>query len=174
MSRCIALIVAAVALLGALPACGVLQPMFRELGVGGDDPKWVEWKYRGVSSTTALQLAQNAVQSRYPANEVDLHRGTLSSGWVYGRYADVTHQALRSRVRVEAEPEGDDLLLVRMRVQQETSETAGRYVSHDPGDWQPFEDDPTEAHRLMTKLHVLLSQLGERVQDPPPDEEAAK
>ena len=173
MGRCFALVLSFVAIAATLPACGVLSAMFRELRVDIDDPQWVEWKYRGVSSASALQLAQNAVQTRYPAQELNLYEGWLRTGWVYGRYADVTHQAVRSRVIAEAKAEPDHVV-VRMRVQQETSETAGRYVAHDPGDWIAYEDDPAEANRLMTKLHVLLSEVGERIQDPPPEDEAAK
>jgi hypothetical protein len=151
----------------ALPGCG----LFRELGIAGDDPQWVERRYRGVNSATILKLSQNVLQTRYPSHDLDLYRGSLTTGWVYGRYADITHQALRQRVVVETEPETDDVL-VRIRVQQETSPSAGRVVAHDPGDWEPYDDDASEANRLMMRLHFLLSEVGERVVEPEETDDA--
>ncbi len=145
----------------ALVGCGLL----RELGIGGDDPRWMERRYRGVSAATVVQLAQTAVQDRYPQREVDLYRGTLATHWSYGRYADTTHQALRERVLVETAAAGD-ALLVRLRVQQETSERAGRVPDANVDDWEPCDDDVQEARRMLMRLHVLLRDVAEPVVDP--------
>jgi hypothetical protein len=162
-SRCGVLRACAVALAlgGALPGCA----LFRELGLGGDDPQWVERRYRGVSADTVLRLAETAVRDRYPLREVDLYRGQLETGWVYGLYSERTHQGLRQRVLVRAAADGEEML-VRLRVQQEVSESAGRMVSSDPGDWEPYDDDAQEAKRLLTKLHILLRDVAETPPDP--------
>ena len=145
----------------AIPGCG----LFREIGVGGDDPQWVEKRYRSVNSATVLDLANSVVAGRFPPHEYDVYRGVLQTGWAYGRYAESSHQALRARVRVETEAE-DDVVLVRLRVQQETSEKAGRVMNADPGDWEIYDDDVGEARRLLMKLHILLRDVAEPVADP--------
>jgi hypothetical protein len=153
----------AVLVAALLPGCGI----FRELGVGGDDPQWLERKYEGVSSSTVLQLAETVIRDRYPPGALDLYRGTLDTGWIYGRYAQVTHQALRQRVRVETEVDGKSVL-VRLRVQQETSESAGRVVEDDPGDWEPCDDDAQEAKLLLTRLNILMKEIVDEAPEPAP------
>jgi hypothetical protein len=156
-------------LAAVLGGCG----LFRELGVGGDDPKWVERRYRGVSSGPVLKLAETAFRDRYPPNEVDPARGTLASGWVYGKWADTTHQALRARILIETQGE-EDVLVVRLRVQQETSQSAGRGGDRDVDDWEPADDDPVEAKRLLMRLHVLLRDVATPVIEDPGAKTSAK
>lgn len=137
-----------------LAACGV----FRELGLGGDEPQWQERRYTGIGPGHVLQLAQTVVEDRYPPRALDAAAGTFATDWVYGAWAEVTHQALRQRVLVESEGEGA-AVVVRLRVQQETSQGAGRLGGAEVDDWEPTEDDPLEARRLLTRLHVLLTRV---------------
>ena len=143
---------------GAVEGCGLL----RELGVAGDEPLWVERRYTEVGTTAVLQLLQTAVQGRYPPQLLDLNEGTFTTGWVYGAYATVSHQALRQRLLAETAVE-NAVLTVRVRVQQETSPSAGRSASRTVDDWELTEDDPIEAERLMARLHVLLREIGKPV-----------
>ena len=153
-------------LLLAPPGCG----LFRELGVGGDDAQWVERRYRDISIVAALQLLQTAVQERYPPRRLDAHEGVFESGWVYGAYEPVRHQALRQRVFAEAERDADGALVLRLRVQQETSPSAGRSASRDVDDWELTEDAPDEAERLLTRAHVLLRDIAKPVEATSADE----
>jgi hypothetical protein len=150
----------------ALPGCSALSGLFRYVGVGGDDPKWIEKRYKAVSSTTVLQLANAVVNDRYPPSELDLYHGRMETGWVYGRFSELKHQALRQRVIVETEDEPDQVLLIRLRVQQETSESAGRTGDRDVSDWEPFDDDTHEATRLVTKLNILMKEVAEPMPAP--------
>jgi len=163
--------VAATALAAAvlLPGCG----LFREAGIGVGEARWVERRYRGVGPSTVLQLAQTALRDRYPPQVLDLYRGTLETGWVYGRISDVTRQALRQRVVVEAEADGDETV-VRLRVRQETSESAGRIVSRDPDDWVITDDDPQEAKLLLARLHVLLRDVADPAAEADPKAAAGR
>lgn len=151
-----------VALLALLPCCGI----FRELGLGGDEAQWAERSWRGVNASSVLQLVQTVVEDRYPPQQLDASEGTFETGWVYGAYAELTHQALRQRVVVETVGAGD-VVTLRMRVQQETSPSAGRSASREADDWEPTDDDPFEAKRLLTKLQVLMRDIAESV-DPAP------
>ncbi len=156
--RSVVAVVAMGALLAWMPSCG----LFRELGVGGDDAQWVERSWRNVNSSSVLQLVQTVVEDRYPPKSLDASAGTFESGWVYGAFADVTRQALRQRVLVETDGSGD-IVTVRLRVQQETSPSAGRSADRDVDDWEPTDDDPFEAKRLLTKLQVLMRDVAETV-----------
>ncbi len=154
--------VAIVASLAVAPTgCG----LFRELGLGGDDAKWAERKYTDVSVAAVLQLLQTVVEGRYPPQNVDLNEGTFESGWIYGAYSEVTHQALRQRVLAETEAE-DGVVTIFLRVKQETSQAAGRMALRDVDDWEPAEDDEFEAHRLLTRLHVMLRDVAKPVEAP--------
>ncbi len=150
--------VASMALVAALGGCAI----FRELGVGGDEAQWVERSYRGVNSSAVLQLVQTVVEDRYPPRTLDASEGTFETGWLYGAYADTTHQALRQRVVVETDGHGD-VVTLRLRVQQETSPSAGRSASREADDWESTTDDPFEAKRLLTKLQVLMRDIAETV-----------
>lgn len=155
-----ALLVASLAV--APPGCGI----FRELGLGGDDAKWSERRYTDVSVSAVLQLLQTVVEGRYPPQSIDMNEGTFESGWIYGAYSEVTHQALRQRVKAETDVE-DGIVTVFLRVQQETSQAAGRMALRDVDDWEPTDDDEEEAHRLMTRLHILLRDVAKPVAMPP-------
>lgn len=147
---------------GSLLASGC--GLFRELGVGGDEPLWVERRYRDITTSAALQLLQTAVQERYPPRRLDLNEGTFESGWVYGAYESLTHQALRQRILAETERASDGTLTLRLRVQQETSPSAGRVSSRDVDDWELAEDSPDEAERLLARAHVLLRDVAKPVE----------
>ncbi len=150
-------------LLLGLAGCG----LFRELGIGGDDPQWAEQRYRGITSSSALQFVQIAVQDRYPPRELDTYNGRFESSWIYGKYDDRTHQALRQRVRVETASEGDSVLL-RLRVQQETSPSAGRVASRESDDWELADDDLLEATKLLTKVGILMRDVAVLVEPTAP------
>ena len=109
-----------------------------------------------------LQLVQTVVEDRYPPQLLDASEGTFETGWVYGAYAELTHQTLRQRVVVETVGAGD-VVTLRLRVQQETSPSAGRSASREADDWEPTDDDPFEAKRLLTKLQVLMRDIAESV-----------
>jgi hypothetical protein len=91
--------------------------------------------------------------------------GRYTSAWSYGRLADATHDALRQRVVVETAAEGD-VLVVRLRVQQESSETASHVGDPRADDWQPYADDELQAQTSMTRLAILLRDLATPVADP--------
>ena len=139
-----------------LPGCGI----FRELGLGGDDPRWVERSYRAVTTSAVVRIAQTVLRDRYPIDDVDLEEGSVTTGWIYGSYAETTHQALRQRAMVETEVD-DAVVTVRLRVQQETSESGGRMADASIDDWEPHDDDVVEARRLLMKLHVVLQGVAE-------------
>lgn len=155
---------AALPFLAPLPSCTAL----RELGIGGDRADWVERRWKGVDRGAVLELLRTAVKDRYPTRDFDLNEGRFLSGWIYGAYSAVTHQGLRQRVIAETSSEGD-VVTLRLRVQQETSESAGREGITDQDDWQATDDDTLEAKRLLTRLNVLLRDLAEPV-DAPPEE----
>ena len=160
--RLFARFVVAATLAVALPGCGI----FRELGLGGDDAKWVERKYSDVSVSAVLQLLQTVVEGRYPPQSIDMNEGTFESGWIYGAYSEVTHQALRQRVLAETDAD-DGIVTIFLRVKQETSQAAGRMALRDVDDWEATDDDEDEAYRLMTRLHVLLRDVAKPVAVPP-------
>ena len=145
----------------ALPGCA----FFREIGVGGDEPEWVERSYRGINPSSVMQLAQTALQDRYPMHQVDLYHGSLESSWIYGRYEERSRKAVRQRVLMETEIEGD-VIKVKLRVQQESSESAGRSGEREVDDWKKTADDPMEAKRLLQRINVLMRDVAEPVVDP--------
>jgi len=158
--RRVAARVALVASLAVAPSgCGLL----RELGLGGDDAKWSERRYTDVSVAAVLQLLQTVVEGRYPPQSVNFNEGTFESGWIYGAYSEVTHQALRQRVLAETDVE-DGVVTIFLRVKQETSQSAGRMALRDVDDWEPADDDEFEAQRLLTRLHVLLRDVAKPVE----------
>lgn len=159
-------LVACALLVASLAVAPTGCSIFRELGLGGDDAKWAERKYTDVSVSAVLQLLQTVVEGRYPPQSIDMNEGTFESGWIYGAYSEVTHQALRQRVLAETEAE-EGVVTVFLRVQQETSQAAGRMALRDVDDWEPTDDDEFEAHRLMTRLHVLLRDVAKPVAVPP-------
>jgi hypothetical protein len=146
----------------AAPGCG----LFRELGVGGDEAQWAQRRYRDISSGAALDLLQTAVAERYPPSRLDKHAGVFESGWVYGAYEPVRHQALRQRILAEAARDESGVLVLRLRVQQETSPSAGRNLSREVDDWELTADAPDEAMRLLTRAHVLLRDVATPVDAP--------
>ncbi|MBM4014937.1 MAG: hypothetical protein FJ293_08230 [Planctomycetes bacterium] len=158
--RLAAAFVAFAALVLAVPGCA----LFRELGVGGDEPQWVERRYRDISIAAALQLVQTAVQERYPPRRLDAHAGVFESGWVYGAYEPVRRQALRQRIFAEAARDDAGVLVLKLRVQQETSPSAGRGAAHEVDDWELSADAPDEAERLLTRVHVLLRDIATPVE----------
>jgi hypothetical protein len=162
LRRLVAIVAVAAALAVAPTGCGI----FRELGLGGDDAKWAEKKYTDVSVAAVLQLLQTVVEGRYPPQSIDMNEGTFESGWIYGAYSEVTHQALRQRVLAETDVE-DGIVTIFLRVKQETSQSAGRMALRDADDWEPADDDEFEAHRLLTRLHVLLRDVAKPVETPP-------
>lgn len=143
---------------GLLPGCLLL----RELGAGGDDPQWLERRYTDASPSDVLQIASSVLEPQYPPRQLDLYRGVLETGWVYGLWADHTHQPLRQRVCVEAHPDGG-AILVRLRVQRESSPTAGRHSAGEQDEWEPYDDDPSEARRLLTRVHIVLQEIARPV-----------
>ena len=156
--RLVLLFVLCVPSMASMPSCAIM----RFVGIGGDEPCWESERYVGANGARVLELARSAFARNYPGGSIDLGSGRYASDWVFGLMADRSHEALRARVVVEVVPEGDNLL-VRLRVQQEQSESAGRMVTHDPGDWQPFIDDPAQARLLMTKLRILMKELATTV-----------
>jgi hypothetical protein len=150
----------------SVPGCA----LFREIGIGGDDAKWQTAHVKGISPGDVLRLAQTAVQNDFPAARVDAFRGEFETGWVYGLFDDVRRAPLRQRIVIEAKPQ-DDVVLVRLRAQQEMNETAGRLASASDDGWEKFEDDPVRAQTLFTRLCILIKGIGEIVPEKKEGEE---
>jgi hypothetical protein len=158
--------VVAVAALAALPGCGI----FQELHAGGDDAQWQIARFKGVSSTDVLRLAQTAVEREYPPQRLDTYRGELETGWVYGLFDDVRRQPLRQRIVVHAGVE-EGVLEVKVRAQQEMNDSAGRMAGANDEGWEPTGDNVVRAQTVMQRLCILLTGIGERVPDPKSDDE---
>src|SRR5262245_24889917 len=155
---------AAAALLAATPGCGTLLP-------ATDDPQWQVARFKGVSSSDVLRLAQTAVEHEFPPKRLDAFRGDFETGWIYGLFDDIRRNPLRQRIVVHTEAE-EGVLVVKLRAQQEMNDSAGRFAeANDPG-WEPFADDPVKAQTMMQRLCILLNRVdAERVPEPKGDGE---
>jgi hypothetical protein len=155
----VALIVGAVL---SLAGCA----LFREVGLGGDDPHWQTARFKGVNSAQVLTMAQSATAHEYPAQKIDAYRGQFESGWIYGMFDPTRRQPLRQRVIVEAAPE-DGIVVCRLRVQQEQNPASGSFQpKYDDTGWDKFDDDDRKAVLLMQRLLILMKDVAEIVPDP--------
>lgn len=161
--------VVAGALLAATPGCETIGLLFGTTRAT-DNAQWQTARFKGVSSTDVLRLAQTAVEHDYPPKRLDAYRGEFETGWIYGFFDDVRRNSLRQRIVVHTESQ-EGVLVVKLRAQQEMNDSAGRLAdANDPG-WEPTEDDPVKARTMMTKLCILLRDIAERLPDPKPEEE---
>jgi hypothetical protein len=151
------------ALLVAAPGCGMLPAT--------DHAQWQVARFKGVSSSDVLRLAQTAVEHEFPPKRLDAFRGDFETGWIYGLFDDIRRNPLRQRIVVHTEAE-DGVLVVKLRAQQEMNDSAGRFAeANDPG-WEPFNDDPVKAQTMMQRLVILLKRVdAERVPEPKSDDE---
>lgn len=154
----------AAALIVVTPGCGMLPTT--------DNAQWQVARFKGITSSDVLRLAQTAVEHEFPPKRLDAFRGDLETGWIYGLFDDVRRNPLRQRIVVHAEAE-EGVLVVKLRAQQEMNDSAGRFAeANDPG-WEPFYDDPVKAQTMMQRLCILLKRVdAERVPDPKPDEKS--
>jgi hypothetical protein len=160
----------ACALLVATPGCSSIEAIFRGMGTGGDEPQWQIARFKGVTSTDVLRLAQTAVEREYPPQRLDSYRGEFETGWVYGLFDDVGRHPLRQRIVVHAAPE-EGVLVVRLRAQQEVNDAGGRFAGPQDDGWEAFVDNPVRAQTMMQRLCILLKDIGEKLPDPKPEDE---
>lgn len=160
----------AAALLAA-PGCSIFSGLGSVVGEPVDNPEWQTARFKGVSSTDVLRLAQTAVAHDYPPKRLDAYRGEFETGWIYGLFDDVKRNPLRQRIVVHAAAE-QGILLVQLRAQQEANDSNGRLAGPDDTGWQATQDDPVRARIMMQKLCILLERVdAERIPDPKSDDE---
>jgi hypothetical protein len=159
----------AAALLAA-PGCSMFSGLGAVLGEPVDNPEWLTARFKGVSSTDVLRLAQTAVEHDYPPKRLDAYRGEFETGWIYGLFDDVRRNPLRQRIVVHAAAE-EGVLVVQLRAQQECNDSAGRLAGPNDTGWQAAQDDPVRARIMMQKLLILLQDIAERVPDPKSDDQ---
>jgi hypothetical protein len=157
------------ALLAAAPGCAAIESLFGGTHVA-DNPQWQVARFKGVSSSDVLRLAQTAVEHWYPPKRLDAYRGEFETGWIYGLFDDVRRNPLRQKIVVHVETE-EGVLVVKLRAQQEMNDSAGRLADANDTGWDIFDDDPARAVLMMQRLCILLKDIAERVPDPKnPDE----
>lgn len=140
----------------ATPACRVL----RELGLGGDDPEWRSVTASGLTRKDVLGIAETEVSKEYKVQAVDDFSGLLETEWNYGQYSATTHQDVRQRVLVEVHSQGDGLVELRLRVQQEINHEPGRHIGEEHGEWGAHDDDLTRTAILIIRIRHVLDQIG--------------
>jgi hypothetical protein len=143
-------------------SCAVM----RGLGIGGDDPRWVEQTVADATRADVARLVQTVLEREYTIQRSDLSTGEIETTWLYGGYEARSRKQLRERVVVEMEHEDDGSIRLRLRVQQEINEELGRMLAQGDGDWKAYVDDETQARILAQHIRVLLRE------DPEPERPA--
>ncbi len=141
-------------LTASLGSCAI----FRELGLGGDDPEWIENSYAGVSRSDVVHMLSSIVARNYSVKREDPYQGELESSWLYG-WDRLSHREMRERVLAEADREDSGEIVVKLRVQREVSKKMGRFTKREDSDWKPFDDDVSQAKILMQHLRILITEV---------------
>ena len=131
--------------------------LMREMGLGGDDPEWVERTYHAINRADMMRLTTTVVESHYSVRRQDPVTGELETNWRYGDYDRKTHYHVRERVLAEVlRGEEEDSILVRLRVQQQISDEPGRFLDKSSTKWKTHDDDVPQAELLLARLDALL------------------
>ncbi len=158
LARCALLVGAALSLAG----CG----LFREAGLGGDEPHWQTTRFKGVNSAQVLTMAQTATSREFPTQKIDAYHGEFQTGWIYGTFDATRRQPLRQRVIVQATPE-EGIVICKLRVQQQQNPMSGSFQPKPDDDgWEKFDDDDRKATLMMQRLLILMKDVAEVVPEP--------
>ena len=144
--------------LSMLSSCG----LFRELGVGGDDPQWQDRYYSKINRDDAMRLVSTVIttdDSRHTIQREIPQTGEIDTAWKYGQYSRSSHQQMRTRVKVKVLRHEDQEIRVRLRVQREINDDPGYLMNPHTADWKPHDDDLPAADIMLRRLDFLLSEF---------------